>query len=153
MSLREGDMVHLKGLGAALWRIDVLGERSFYADGSTCSEDSTELSLFLPSPQRPRCAYAQKTTSHRKFMTPVPEMVVIAMTVAAPEEAEERRIESNWKTRLKRLYQLQVQAATFKKHRERAAAKKRLKVFLKKNSDLFQTQKGFEADWEFVSRT
>ena len=152
MNFRQGDVVHLKGLGASLWKITELGDQDFYNNGDQLSESPTKLVLFLPEPGRARCAYVQSTYAHREFMIPVPAMEVIARTVAAPDEHEQNQLEIKFKARVRRLRQLQVQAHTFKKSSERLKAKERLKKFLKENHDLFQSQTGFASDWEFAGR-
>jgi hypothetical protein len=149
---RERDIVRLRRGGAALWRIEELGEQTFYSSGDVLSEDSTRLSLFLPALQRPRCAYSSETFAHRKQMVYVPEMEVLAMVAAAPDERQQAEMAAKWKARLRRYHRLQVQAATFKRGRVREKAKARIKKFVEDNSDLFMSQATFEKDWEFVPR-
>jgi hypothetical protein len=146
MSFKAGDIVNVMRLGKALWCVEELGEQTFYNDGSPCSEESTLLSLYLPSPPYPRSAYSPKIWAHREHMLPVAAMEVIAMTVNAPSDTEARQLEMKFRSRLKRLRQLRVQAATFRKHKERTAARKRLKDFEKQNLDLLSIPKLVEEE-------
>ena len=152
MNFKQGDIVHIKGLGASLWKITELGDRDFYPDGNTLSEQPTKLVLFLPAPGYAHIAYVGPTFSHRQFMVPVPAMEVIARTVAAPSEMEQLQLEIKFKAVMRRLRQLQEQAYTFKKSSERLKGRARLKKFLKQTSDMFPTQDDFNAHWEFTNR-
>ena len=124
-----------------MWKIEELGDDpsgydTFSFRNYSGQDHLTVVSLYLPAPGRPRCSYNKLEQVAWSSMVLVPEMEVLARVCAAPSERDQLRIETKWKVRLKRWQQLRTQARTFKKSRERAAAKKRLKEWEEKNADL-----------------
>jgi hypothetical protein len=103
VSFAVGDIVRLKGMGSALWHIDLLGEQTFLTSGEPLSEDSSQVSFYLPDARVPLSAYPITTWTQREFMVPVPAMLVIALEAAwkPRSNTKELLLEQSYKRRLK----------------------------------------------------